>query len=156
MNPYWINANGLRVAIVPRPRGWDWLRDDINSLPAAGINVLVSALTPPEIDELGLAAEGDHCSSVGMEFLNFPIEDRSVLSSPASFHEALNSLNSFVSKGKSVAVHCRVGIGRSSIIVSLSASSRRAFCGGSFGRNPGSQRLFGAGYRGKGTLDSAV
>ncbi len=52
MNPYWINANGLRLAIVPRPRGWDWLADDIAALRSAGIDVLLSALTPAEIDEL--------------------------------------------------------------------------------------------------------
>ena len=29
MNPYWIDASACRLAILPRPRGYDWLSDDI-------------------------------------------------------------------------------------------------------------------------------
>src|ERR1700743_3176736 len=55
MKPYWINpgANG-RLAIVPRPRGGDWLADDLHALRREGIDILVSLLTPSEVEELGL------------------------------------------------------------------------------------------------------
>jgi hypothetical protein len=36
------------------PRGHDWLPDDINLLQRAGIDVVVSALTAAENEELGL------------------------------------------------------------------------------------------------------
>jgi len=29
VNPFWIRKEGLRLAITPRPRGYDWLVDDI-------------------------------------------------------------------------------------------------------------------------------
>jgi hypothetical protein len=79
MNPFWIKIVGVRLAITPRPRGRDWLEDDIRFLQRAGVDVLVSALTPAEAEELGLLEEGHYCQSNGLEFLYFPIEDRSFL-----------------------------------------------------------------------------
>lgn len=117
MNPYWINAKNIRLAILPRPRGQDWLPDEIDFLRKEGVEVLVSALTPAETDELGLTAEAECCRSRGVEFLPFPIEDRSVPASASLFGELLISLNQSLAEGKAVGVHCRAGIGRSSLIV---------------------------------------
>jgi len=117
MNPLWIKIEGVRLAITPRPRGKDWLEDDIRFLQRAGVDVLVSALTPAEAEELGLLEESQFCQSNGLEFLSLPIEDRSV---PSSFNEIdglLNSVTDYLRNGKAVGVHCRAGIGRSSMIV---------------------------------------
>ena len=117
MNPFWIKIEGVRLAITPRPRGKDWLEDDIRFVQRAGVDVLVSALTPAEAEELGLLEESQFCQSNGLEFLSFPIEDRSV---PSSFNEIdglLNSVTDYLRNGKAVGVHCRAGIGRSSMIV---------------------------------------
>ena len=54
MNPYWIRTERLRLAIIPRPRGRDWLPDDISLLKRAGVDVIVSALTAAENEELGV------------------------------------------------------------------------------------------------------
>ena len=54
MNPYWIKNEGFRLAIIPRPRGQDWLADDIGALRNAGVDIVVSALTPAETEEWGL------------------------------------------------------------------------------------------------------
>ncbi len=102
---------------MPRPRGQDWLPDDISFLQRAGVDVVVSALTLTENEELGLVEESRCCQNSGMEFLSFPIEDRSVPSSSSEFNELVDSVTDFLRKGKAVAVHCRAGIGRSSIIV---------------------------------------
>src|SRR5579863_1831999 len=32
MNPYWIQTQGIRLAIIPRPQGRDWLLDDLRFL----------------------------------------------------------------------------------------------------------------------------
>ncbi len=117
VNPYWIKTEGVRLAIIPRPRGQDWLPDDIGLLQRAGIDVVVSALTAAENEELGLVEESLCCQSRGIEFLSFPIEDRSVPNSSAEFTELVNSVTDFLRKEKAVAVHCRAGIGRSSMIV---------------------------------------
>jgi hypothetical protein len=54
-------------------------------LQRAGIDVVVSALTAAENEELGLVEESRCCQSRGIEFLSFPIEDRSVPNSSAEF-----------------------------------------------------------------------
>jgi protein-tyrosine phosphatase len=116
MNPYWITAENIRVAIVPRPRGQDWLPVDIALLRRAGVDVLVSALTPTEEDQLGLSEESECCRKASIVFFSFPIEDRSVPESSASFAVLLNSLKMYLAQGKSIGVHCRAGIGRSSLL----------------------------------------
>ena len=51
-----------------------------------------------------------------MEFISFPIPNRGV---PAALHEAMAVAQAVATKmgqGRAVAVHCRAGIGRSSLI----------------------------------------
>ena len=117
MNPFWIKIEGIRLAIIPRPIGLDWLEDNIRFLQRAGVDVVVSALTGVEAEELGLLDEGLCCQRSGLVFLSFPIEDRSVPPSLNQFDGLLNSVTDYLRKGKAVGVHCRGGIGRSSMIV---------------------------------------
>jgi protein-tyrosine phosphatase len=102
--------------MIPRPRGGDWLADDIGFLRPAGFDVVVSALTPREDEELGLVEESRCCQNSCLEFLSFPIEDRSVPVSYSAFDELIDSITKYLNAGKTVAVHCRAGIGRSSMI----------------------------------------
>ncbi len=76
---YWIlNYGPGRIGIIPRPRGGDWLEDEIRGLRSAGAEVLVSLLTEQEVEELDLAQEPTLCAQNGIEFLSFGIEDRGV------------------------------------------------------------------------------
>jgi hypothetical protein len=77
MSFHWINREGVRLGIMPRPRGNDWLSDDLRILRQAGVDVIVSALIALEAEELGLAAEAQECAQNGLLFISFPIEDRS-------------------------------------------------------------------------------
>lgn len=89
---YWIKPLPYRLAIMPRPRGGEWLEDEIRSLRAQGIDVLVSLLTPDEIAELELEHEAPCCASAGIEFLSLPIEDRSVPPDPQAARELIERL----------------------------------------------------------------
>jgi protein-tyrosine phosphatase len=117
MNPFWIKKEGVRLAITPRPRGYDWLADDIRLLRRAGVDVLVSALTRTEAQDMGLREESQCCQNNGLEFLSFPIEDRSVPASFSEFDGLVNSVTEHLRNGRAVGVHCRAGIGRSAMIV---------------------------------------
>jgi len=102
---------------MPRPRGWEQLDSETRNLREQGVDVLVSTLTDDEIEELELAHESESCAAAGIEFVAYPIPDRTV---PESFQKtaALTMLlGQRVSEGKSVVVHCRAGIGRSSTVV---------------------------------------
>jgi protein-tyrosine phosphatase len=118
MNPYWVETgNHLRLAIVPRPRGGDWLEDELDQVKRAGIDVLVSMLQIDEAAELGLSSEAELCEARGIVFRSFPIPDRETPSSTASFSRFVEDLRAEVHAGRSVAVHCRASIGRSSLLL---------------------------------------
>ena len=114
---YWIDGPWKgRLAIVPRPRGGDWLEDEIHSWHEAGMDIIVSLLTPPEIEELDLALEEESSQARDIEFISFPIPDRDVPASREAITTLAHKLETAVTSGKSVGVHCRQGIGRSSLL----------------------------------------
>jgi len=116
VNLYWLELGHSRLAIVGRPRGDDWLEDDVRSLKEIGVDILVSALTASEWEDLGLMKEESACRSCGIEFVSFPIEDRSVPASVHEFGKLIDRLHALLAADKHLAVHCRAGIGRSSLI----------------------------------------
>jgi protein-tyrosine phosphatase len=114
---YWIPGPWLgKVAIIPRPRGSEWLVDEIQSWKANNLDVAVSLLTPSETHELELDTEQVLAEQLGIRFFSFPIQDRDVLSSFAVVHQLLEQLTQLASAGKNIGIHCRQGIGRSSLI----------------------------------------
>ena len=105
-----------RLAIAARPRGGDWLQDEVTAWRKAGLGAVVSLLENDEAEQLDLAHEGSAVESVGIRFISFPIPDRAV---PASTHQALSVLGHIAAaleQGQNVAVHCRQGIGRSGLV----------------------------------------
>jgi protein-tyrosine phosphatase len=114
---YNISVSGPgRLAIAPRPRGGDWLEDEISALAREGVQVVVSALTAEEITELDLADEGKLCETQGIEYVAFPIQDRGVPSSPVRTAALVRRLEAKLVEGKMVAIHCRQGVGRSALV----------------------------------------
>lgn len=117
---YWIDGPWSgRLAIVPRPRGGDWLGEEIHSWREAGLAVVVSLLTQDENTELELNQEGFLCRARGIQFHAYPIPDRGVPTSRRATADLVRKLETALEAGKSVAVHCRQGIGRSSLIAAL-------------------------------------
>ncbi|MGA3187396.1 MAG: protein-tyrosine phosphatase family protein [Bryobacteraceae bacterium] len=104
-----------RLAISARPRGGDWLDQEMRAWRHAGIDVVVSLLEPAEAADLDLARERVHSEANGIEFHSFPIPDRSV---PAGvkIRNFVSDLDSKLSQRKNVAIHCRQGIGRAGLI----------------------------------------
>ncbi len=103
---YWVQGPWTgRLAIMPRPRGGDWLEDEVRDWRSAGIDVVVCTLTSEEVAELNLAQEAALCEAHGIEYLAFPIVDREV---PRSVHAAaalLRQVEGKLAEGKRVAVH---------------------------------------------------
>lgn len=109
-------SNSYRLAIAARPRGGDWLHDELQRMQNSGVQTLVSMLTQSEIEELGLLQEKEECQICGLEYLNFSIEDRAVPGDVYEFKRFVDQVATRVKEGKSVAIHCRAGIGRSSLL----------------------------------------
>jgi protein-tyrosine phosphatase len=114
---HWIELSAAgRIAISARPRADDWLETEVGEWKASGLDMVVSLLERDEISELGLQREAELCRSSGIEFLSFPIPDRGVPENGAGALQIASSIASGIADGRSVAIHCRAGIGRSSMI----------------------------------------
>jgi protein-tyrosine phosphatase len=113
---YWIrNDDQTRLAIVARPRGDDWLESDLSRLKNSGIDGVVSLLTEPEEEELGLTDELTLASSLGLSFFSFPIPDRTVPQDMARFSEFIVKISEEIEAGRALGIHCRGSIGRATI-----------------------------------------
>jgi protein-tyrosine phosphatase len=114
---YWLDLRrGWRLAIMPRPRAGDWLDDEIAGWKAEGVDLVVGLLERQEIEELELDRLPASCRAVGIEYLSFPIADRGVPSSAKEADRLVRRICDALAAGNAVAVHCRAGIGRSSLI----------------------------------------
>lgn len=125
---YWIDMHSSRgvppaggkragrLAIMARPRAGDWLEDEVTGWKAEGIDTVVSLLERDEVEELGLSLEATLCAQQGMEFISFPIADRGVPVSVPAAATLSDLLVSELGGGKNIAIHCRAGIGRSSVV----------------------------------------
>ena len=101
---------------MARPRAGDWLAGEIAGWKEAGVDAVVSLLEREEEGELGLHEEAELCRDAHMSFISFPIRDYDV---PASARETGDLAQDIVAKlaaAQRVAIHCRAGIGRSSVI----------------------------------------
>jgi len=105
-----------KLAMSARPRGGDWLEDELSSWRRAGVNTVVSLLTSDEEQSLDLKKEAGLVKAQAMDFTSFPIPDRQVPSSQAALAGALDKINADLSSGKNVVIHCRQGIGRSGLV----------------------------------------
>jgi len=97
-----------------------------------GVDIVVSLLTRSEEVELSLTEEGDLARRSGLTFINFPIPDYSVPRSQDATRQIVDELRDQLSRGNKVGIHCRQGIGRSSLVaacvlVALGESSGDAF-----------------------------
>ena len=104
------------MAIISRPRGGDWLEDEVRAWKNGGLDVIVSLLTKEEEAEFDLSAEKSTCEQQGLQFFSLPITDLGVPSSRAHALELLSRIEQLLDGGKSVGIHCRQGIGRSGMM----------------------------------------
>jgi len=126
---FWIADTGL--AIVLRPRGDDWLENDLQRIHMAGIQTIVSTIESSEARELGLAEEGRTVERLGMRFISYPLQDSSVPSRREDFTEFVLKLGRRLQSGERIGVHCQGCIGRStvvtaSILIKLGWAAERA------------------------------
>ena len=119
MNPklYWIKTQlPGKLAVSARPRGGDWLDDEVEGWRKAGIDAVLSLLTRQESEEMQLQQEASLSRTHGLRFLSLPIEDRSVPNSLSEASSVVATVNEILMRGANVAIHCRQGIGRSGMI----------------------------------------
>ena len=104
-----------KLTIVARPRGNDWLDDEVLGWKRSGITYVLSFLEESEEAELGLEGEAKACEANDIGFHWLPIPDRGLPTDEAGFQEAVEDAVERLLSGSSIAVHCRQGIGRSGV-----------------------------------------
>ncbi len=120
MRVHWVEGlTAGRLGICARPRGNDWLDDELKQAKADGVDVVVSLLEDEEAKEIGVQDEAGAASRAGIAFWRFPIPDRDVPADEAAAIAFAREVLSRVTAGGSVAIHCRMGIGRSSVMAAL-------------------------------------
>jgi len=105
-----------KIAIGPHPLGGSELVEDLADIRRQGVNILVSMLGAAEAGYLGLSEESKVCEESGLTFVQAPIIDRSVPETPHRIHLVAKRLAADMSMGRNVLIHCRMGIGRSSVM----------------------------------------
>ena len=104
------------LSIMARPRGGDWLPDEVQAWREAGVDVVVSLLTLEEQYELELDEEASLCQRAHLAFFTFPISDRGLPPQFAAAEQLISEITQALNAGQHVAIHCRFGIGRSAMI----------------------------------------
>lgn len=113
---YWIDGPWAgKLAVGPRPRGGDWLKDDVAAWKRQYIDSVLSLLTPEEEENFDLGGEANEVRAQGMDFISFPVPDRQVPRSEARWCDVLERASRDLSTGRNLLVHCRQGIGRSGL-----------------------------------------
>ena len=113
---YWITQiNKSQIGFGPCPSE-EQLEQELLSYQTEGIKLVVSLLEEMEIDSCGCTNEDKICIAKNIEYLIFPIRDMSIpsLKSLINFIELLYAKTYLADK---IYIHCRHGIGRSSLVV---------------------------------------
>lgn len=105
-----------RLAIVSRPRGGDWIDDEVRAWKDEGLNVVASLLTEEEQGEFELLGEREASEKQGLQFFSLPINDLGVPSSREETLRLLSQLERLLAAGRNVGIHCRQSIGRSGMM----------------------------------------
>jgi len=117
---YWVERKFPgRLGIILRPRGNDWLDDELRSWKEEGVDIAISLLTHEEETELGLAQEKAISKKAGIEFHSFPIPDRGTPKPNNGFIKLAEKILQKLHQGKSAVIHCRQSVGRSSLLASV-------------------------------------
>jgi protein-tyrosine phosphatase len=104
------------LSIVPRPRGGDWLEEEVESWRRSGIQNVVSLLESEEAKQLDLAAEGDAAEAAGLRYTSFPIPDCGVPESASEAIVLMSEIAASLEDGTHIALHCRQSVGRAGMV----------------------------------------
>jgi protein-tyrosine phosphatase len=112
---YWITRfDEGHLAIMAAPR-LESLEEAILAWKYEGVDTVVSLVEHQEIPGL-VEAERALCEEFGLEFLWFPIKDKTVPPSEDDISVLAGKLAKDISGGRSLAIHCRAGVGRSTVL----------------------------------------
>jgi protein-tyrosine phosphatase len=109
----WVIPGKLAGSAIPGGRLSSvrpFLESDIRELKREGVDCLVSLLKVHPV-------LGEVCEETGVEWIQYPIEDFGLPTDPDAFEKLVSGLVARIESGKRVCVHCRMGIGRTGVVL---------------------------------------
>ncbi len=114
--PYWIaKINDCDIGIAACPAGGRALEEELKVFKKSESLVMISLLTEKEERRLGLTQEKLIAEELGIRFIKFPIPDMSIPGFKI-YVEFIDHLYELTMEKDKMLIHCRAGIGRSSLI----------------------------------------
>ncbi len=110
-----IGAEG-ELYMSSRPRGGEWLEDEVVHWKKSKVHVVISLLEPTETRELELDGERELCESASIEFVSLPVPDRGLPPDTRAFREIAAAMAAALDEERNVLTHCRMGIGRAGMM----------------------------------------
>jgi hypothetical protein len=106
-----------QLATIAHPRSEPWPAENLAALARSGVQVLVSALTSAEQQQLGFGGTAEAAAAVGVEFVPFPVADGGIPREEAAKAIALaRRLAGYVRSGRFVVTQSFGGVGRSTLL----------------------------------------
>ena len=106
-----------QLATIAHPRSEPWPAENLAALARSGVQVLVSALTSAEQQQLGFGGTAEAAAAVGVEYVPFPVADGGIPREEAAKAIALaRRLAGYVRSGRFVVTQSFGGIGRSTLL----------------------------------------
>lgn len=114
-----IKDSKAKIILTPCPGTKDAdLDTSLNEIKATGAEAILTFMTQAELDKNNLSHIGQSIKAKGMSWFHLPIEDDAAPEAP--FTEAWKSagpaVHRLIEKGKTIAVHCKGGTGRTGLI----------------------------------------
>jgi protein-tyrosine phosphatase len=106
---------------MPHPKGGEQLEKNIKEVKEQGYEAVISMLTQKEQSELCLDGEKAICEKYDISYFNYPIRDE-VADSDIETLKFIDALENLQKQKSKIVFHCRGGVGRSSMILSLLAA----------------------------------
>ncbi len=111
---YWVVQSKFLAGEYPRDRDADSSRKKIDALVGAGVTAFIDLTEKTE----GLLPYKEYLQAhKGVSYQRFPIRDISVPRSKKVTVSILDAIDSHISQGRTVYVHCWGGVGRTGLIV---------------------------------------
>lgn len=114
---FWLKKfSGGRLGTMNCPQGGELLQNEISNWKKAGIKLIASALTDNEMRELELLNTLELCQVNNIEFIRFPIIEKSLPESMDEWLTFIQSLQKALQDKKKVVTLSQTGVGRASLI----------------------------------------
>ena len=107
-----------RLSTMAAPQGKDHLLQEMQALRLSRVDTVVSMLTMADSRKYGLENEGTAAGRVGIRFISLPTRDFD-MPEPTSIIQVARDLVNDLAADRGVAIHCRAGIGRSSMLAAV-------------------------------------